>query len=208
MKGKEKIVGSIVLLALIIVFLVVGYINTKPEKITEEDMKKMFVDIPAGSDNVEPESTSSNKIVVEIKGEVNKPNVYFLNEGSRLYELIDAAGGVTEFADISNINRAASLMDGQCIVIGNINDKNTLEGVPANGSSMPVGSLGGETRININTASKDELMKLSGVGESKAEAIIQYRTKSGGFKKVEDLQNVDGIGEKTVEKLKDKITVN
>lgn len=208
MKNKEKIIGSIVLLGLVTVFLVFGYINTKPEKITEDDMKKMFVDVPVNSEVVQTENISNNKIIVEIKGEVNNPNVYFLNEGSRLYELIDMAGGTTDLADISNVNRAASLMDGQCVVIENINDKNNLGTVASSSEVGGVGSLGGEPRININTASKDELTKLSGVGDSKAEAIIEYRTKSGGFKKVEDLKNVDGIGEKTVEKLKDKITVN
>lgn len=205
MKNKEKAIGGLILLFIISTFIFVGYNNTKPDKLTDEDKNKIFIDIPIDtiSNN---DNTSKPKIIVEIKGEVNKPDVYLLDEGSRIYELIDMAGGITDKGDLSSINRASTLVDGQCIVV---KDKTSLGNNELTGNlgAISTSSLGSE-RININIASKDDLMKLSGIGESKAEAIIQYRSKNGYFKRVEDLQHVDGIGEKTVERLKDKISVN
>lgn len=215
MKNKEKIVGGIVLLGIIAVFLVFGYISTRPENISEDDLEKIFVELNTNDkieayneeNNTINNTESNNKIIVEIKGEVNNPSVYTLDEGSRIYELIDLAGGLTPFGSDKNINKALVLVDGQCIVIGSIdnNEEDTL-----NMSTNGISSLGAsaEGKVNINKASKDDLMKLSGVGESKAQAIIDYRDSIGGFKEVDELKNVDGIGEKTVEKLKDSITIN
>lgn len=215
MKNKEKIVGGIVLLGIIAVFLVFGYISTRPENISEDDLEKIFVELNTNDkieayneeNNTINNTESNNKIIVEIKGEVNNPSVYTLDEGSRIYELIDLAGGLTPFGSDKNINKALVLVDGQCIVIGSIdnNEEDTL-----NMSTNGISSLGAsaEGKVNINKASKDDLMKLSGVGESKAQAIIDYRDSIGGFKGVDELKNVDGIGEKTVEKLKDSITIN
>ncbi|MGL5243803.1 MAG: helix-hairpin-helix domain-containing protein, partial [Sarcina sp.] len=196
----------VILMSILSIFLIVGYINTRPEKLSEADMENMFVQVESKKIEVEKEEKTKNLITVEIKGEVNKPDVYIIEDETRLYQLIELAGGITLEADVDSINRASTLTDGQCVFIGNINNKqesnNSNNALPNSNTSTSNG------KININSASKDDLMKLTGVGESKAQAIISYREKSGGFKKVEDLQNVDGIGEKTVEKLKDSITVN
>lgn len=171
------------------------------------------------------ESQANNKIVVEVKGEVRNPDVYVLEEGSRIFELIEKAGGPTENADLSNVNRALYLSDGQCIIVKNINDidnenNNVLEKNQVNmdnssvvANTNPVDSTGNDGSeesgevININSASKDGLMTLNGIGESKAQAIIDYREENGGFKSIEDITNITGIGEKTLEKIKDKISV-
>ncbi|WP_300260480.1 ComEA family DNA-binding protein [Clostridium sp.] len=170
-------------------------------------------------ESVKEISVSEEKIVVEIKGEVKKPNVYELKNGSRIYELIEEAGGPTDEADLSNINRALYLSDGQCIVIKNINDaeseeeslKESLNTEKPNSNSANLSEAksekSGSSVININTASKETLMTLNGIGESKAQAIIDYREESGGFKSVDDITNVSGIGEKTLEKIKDKISI-
>ncbi|MDU1685683.1 MAG: ComEA family DNA-binding protein, partial [Clostridium perfringens] len=109
--------------------------------------------------------------------------------------------------------------DGQCIVIKNINDVESEEAnlneslnaevtnsIPTN-SSGDKGEKNESSSININTASKETLMTLNGIGESKAQAIIDYRDEIGGFKSVDDITNVSGIGEKTLEKIKDKISI-
>ncbi|ELC8425270.1 ComEA family DNA-binding protein [Clostridium perfringens] len=250
MKRKEKIIGSLIIAVIAILFLFIGYSKTNDKKISDSDMEKLFLDREESEDNNELEdfnekesdskkeesnnsklekdsgieseketSLGEEKIVVEIKGEVKKPNVYELKNGSRIYELIEEAGGPTDEADLSNINRALYLSDGQCIVIKNINDVESEEAnlneslnaevtnsIPTN-SSVEKGEKNESSIININTASKETLMTLNGIGESKAQAIIDYRDEIGGFKSVDDITNVSGIGEKTLEKIKDKISI-
>lgn len=242
MKRKEKIIGSLIIAIIAILFLFIGYSKTNDKKISDSDMEKLFLDREESEENNELEkfnekesdskkeesnnikeeketSLGEEKIVVEIKGEVKKPNVYELKNGSRIYELIEEAGGPTDEADLSNINRALYLSDGQCIVIKNINDVESEEAnlneslntevansIPAN-SSGDKGEKNESSIININTASKETLITLNGIGESKAQAIIDYRDEIGGFKSVDDITNVSGIGEKTLEKIKDKISI-
>ncbi|ELC8442013.1 ComEA family DNA-binding protein [Clostridium perfringens] len=247
MKKKEKVIGSLIIAVVAIGFLFVGYSKTNDKKISEDDMERLFLNAEKEDDESEStlkkskknddieenekeninesnekESSNSNieKIVVEIKGEVKNPNVYVLENGSRIYELIEKAGGPTDEADLSNINRALYLTDGQCIVVRNMNDAKegetgSLE-ESLNGDSIEkvMNSLEekGESSeenstININTASKEALMTLNGIGESKAQAIIDYREEIGGFKSIDDIKNISGIGEKTLEKIKDKISI-
>lgn len=252
MKRKEKIIGSLIIAVIAILFLFIGYSKTNDKKISDSDMEKLFLDREESKENNEVEefnekesyskkedsnskeekdkgiesekeeketSLDEEKIVVEIKGEVKKPNVYELKNGSRIYELIEEAGGATDEADLSNINRALYLSDGQCIVIKNINDVESEEAnlneslnteVSNNITTNSSGDKGEKNEssiININTASKETLMTLNGIGESKAQAIIDYRDEIGGFKSVDDITNVSGIGEKTLEKIKDKISI-
>ena len=143
MKRKEKIIGSLIIAVIAIIFLFVGYSKTNNKKISDDDMEKLFLNSEENEDvkstkekdnneelnkeeknnekDIEDSSVNEETIVVEVKGEVKKPNVYVLKNGSRIYELIEAAGGPTEEADLSNINRALYLSDGQCIVVRNIN---------------------------------------------------------------------------------------
>ncbi len=127
-----------------------------------------------------------------------------LPTGSRIDDAITAAGGTTEKADLSNINRAQVLEDGQKIYIPSTDDSNSQASI--NGSSSSTASSSNQ-KVNINTATDEQLRTLSGVGPATAEKIINFRTKEGAFKSIEDLKNVDGIGDKTFEKLKDKICV-
>lgn len=157
---------------------------------------------------------SMENIVVDIAGEVNQPSVYILPQGSRVYEGIDAAGGLTNEADTRTINLAAELYDGIKLYIpskdevdvmenrGEVSIENNTFGINTNVSSGTSNSL-----ININTASKEELQRLPRIGPSMAEKIISYRNEYGRFKKKEELKNVSGIGEKTYEKLMNMITV-
>lgn len=143
---------------------------------------------------------TAGSICIDIKGAVNRPGVYHLAKGSRVEEAIAAAGGSTGEADLNQVNLAKELVDQQVIQVPKIGEKaGTL------GNTSSVGS--DEEKININTATKEELTKIEGVGDKKAEKIIEYRTQHGGFNAPEDLKNISGFGEKTVAKLKDKLAV-
>lgn len=224
MTKKERIIGCIVGLVLLISVGVFITSFREAEVVSEKEVLKMFKEDDSKLENIqdnekinsqskEQETMIEKKnIVVEIKGEVKNPNVYTLNEGSRINELIAKAGGLTNEADIDNINRASLVSDGQCIVIGNINDseeqKEEIATMQNSGTSQNnASSSGGEGMVNINTATSEQLQTLTGIGEAKATAIIDYRETSGGFKSIDDLKNISGIGEKTLEKIRDRLVI-
>lgn len=141
-------------------------------------------------------------IFVDIGGAVENPGVYEVAKNTRLFEVIEMAGGLSEDADPDHVNRASFVEDGQKIII------------PEKGSEDPGDQISaailtpeaGSGLVNINTASADELKTLTGIGDVTAEKIIEYRS-STAFKSKEDIMSVDGIGSKTYEKIKDDITV-
>jgi len=141
------------------------------------------------------ESTEDTEhIFVYVCGAVNCEGVYELPGGSRVYEAIAMAGGFREDADVRNVNQAEVLEDEERIY------------VPIIGEEIRVDDEK-DARININKASKEELMTLPGVGESRAESIIKYREQQGAFQSIEDIMQVSGIKEGLFEKIKDMITV-
>ncbi len=147
-------------------------------------------------------SGQTQSLFVDISGAVESPGVYRVSESTRLFQVIEMAGGLTEDADADSVNRASFVEDGQKIIIPEKGSE-TLNGtVPADASSPPADN----GLININTASADELKNLNGIGDVMAERIIEYRT-SRSFKSKEDIMSVDGIGSKIYEKIKDRITV-
>ena len=144
-------------------------------------------------------------IFVYVCGAVNKPGVYELPEDARVYEAIACAGGVREDAAEEHINQAQIVADGERIYIPTKEEaeQGTLESVLTQPDSRNA-----EGKVNINTASRDELKTLSGIGDSKADSIIQYRETHGAFRNIEELMNVEGIKEGVFNKIKDRITVN
>ncbi|WP_282032976.1 helix-hairpin-helix domain-containing protein [Metabacillus indicus] len=145
------------------------------------------------------------ELIVDVKGEVKAPGVYEMKPGERYHHVIDAAGGLTEQADAAQINLAALLEDGMVVQVPKIGEApNELTQQPAGAHAS---GAGGDKVVNLNKASSEELQTLTGIGPAKAEAIIAYREEAGGFKAVEDLMNVSGIGEKSFEKVKDSISV-
>ncbi len=146
-------------------------------------------------------------IYVDVGGEVKDPSVVELPDGSRVTDAITAAGGLTEQADLTDINRAAFVSDGEKIYI-----PSQVSELEDDGLSVGEGGGGGtakssDGRININTADSTQLQELTGVGPATAEKIIDYRKQNGRFQSIEDIKNVSGIGDKTYEKLKDHIKV-
>lgn len=162
---------------------------------------------------------------VHICGEVVSPGVYELKEGSRIFEAVEKAGGFTEDAAGESINLAAKVTDGMRVVILSTGEAESLAaagvGLPFGAGTGTGGVYGrdgvgmspgpdseGKTQlVNLNTATKEQLMTLSGIGESRAEQIIRYRETHGSFRKIEDIMKIPGIKDAAFEKIKDCITV-
>ncbi len=145
----------------------------------------------------ESEKLEESKIFVHVCGEVKKPGVYELEPGSRIYEAIEQAGGTTPQAAKDSLNQAEVLEDGQKIYVPS---KKELAEQESKGMT--------DGKVDLNQASKEELMTLSGVGEAKADAIIQYRQQQGGFDSIEEIMEIEGIKEGVFGKIKDQITVS
>ena len=151
----------------------------------------------------ETEKQQSQNIFVYICGEVKNPGVYELPSGSRIYQLVEKAGGMKKKADAGAVNLAEALMDGQMIRIPGQSEPGQQT---VSAASESTGS-GTDGKININTASREQLMTLAGIGETTADQIIAYRTDNGAFQKIEDIMQVAGIKEGLFEKIKECITV-
>ena len=194
-----------------------------------ENPEKQSVVSDAGSEgNTEnsaldllPETPIPQKIFVDVCGAVVNPGVYVLDEGARIFQAVDAAGGYLPEAAINYLNRARSIGDGQQIYVPT--EKEVAENLELAMAKVPEalndgdnsGNLGLEeiqgssvenTRINLNTADAGQLSTLSGIGQSKAEAIVAYREEHGDFASIEEIMNVEGIKEGTFSKIKDKIS--
>ncbi|KAB7709209.1 hypothetical protein F9802_00720 [Bacillus aerolatus] len=152
-------------------------------------------------------------VMVDIKGAVASPGIYSLKNGERINDAVAKAGGFQKEADRAAINLAQKLQDEMIIYVPKVGEEPPAELAAANAPVQPVkegakGSSGGSGAINLNTATAGELQELPGIGEAKAQAIIDYRETTGAFSKPEDLKNVSGIGEKTFEKLAPLIAVH
>ena len=187
------------ILVLTLIIIIVGSIiyythNNNYDEIIYENVEKV------------EELDNKDEIVVHITGEVNKPGIVKLPEKSRVVDVIEAAGGLTKNADINKINLAQIVLDGQKINIPNINDTengNINEYVEEIIQNSNINSK----LININTATQTELETLTGIGPSTALNIIKYRKEKGGFKNIEEIKNVEGIGEAKYNKIKNSISI-
>lgn len=183
---------------------------------TDDKMEDIIVQTKAETDNNEINTTKQDEdiIIIHITGEVKKPGIVKLPEGSRIEDAIQAAEGLTENADISNVNLAYVIDDGSKITIpklSNINEKE--EDIINKDSGENIVDLIQENnpskteKININKATTEQLQNLPGIGESTALKIIEYRDKNGKFKNIEEIKNVNGIGENKYDKIKEHICV-
>ena len=154
----------------------------------------------------------SEQVTVDIKGAVKNPGVYELRAGARVYEAIQKAGGLTADAEAKSINQAQKLTDEAVIYVAKIGEEGadvTQTGQHQAGASDSAGASGGKSdKVNLNTATEAELQTISGIGQKRASDIIAYRESNGRFKSVDDLKKVSGIGDKTLEKLKEYVTVD
>lgn len=221
MKNKEKIIGSIAILCISIVFIIIGYTMSSPEEnINATDYKDIFVETEKTSEKTSEKkdvekviATSINSvedinIKVDIKGAIKEPGVYEIKKGSRVTDLIKLAGGCAVDADLDATNLSQKLNDEDCVVIYKKGEIDKVQNLQSNINNSTVSNSQSENAIiNINSADKEELKTLIGIGDAKADAIIKYREVNGGFKSVEELTKVDGIGEKTLSKFIDKVDI-
>lgn len=148
----------------------------------------------------EPEQQET--IQIYITGQVKRPGVYTIAPDKRLIDAIELAGGCTPEADLNRINLAARVVDEGMYYVPAAGEE-IDPGIPA----VQTGGEAGTEKININTADENQLQTLTGIGPAKAQKIIEYRESNGGFKSIEEIMNVSGIGEKTFENIKENICV-
>ncbi|MCO7175661.1 helix-hairpin-helix domain-containing protein [Sporolactobacillus kofuensis] len=162
-----------------------------------------------GSRSMKDQNTEAKEFIVDIKGAVVHPGIYHVRPDDRVIDGITLAGGLTKKADRNKVNLAQKVADEMVIYVPVKGE----EGV--NSLSNPMGSEGGERpvqdgveKVNINTADEQKMQDLPGIGPAKAKAIILYREENGPFKSLDDLTNVSGIGDKSLEKIKPAATLN
>ena len=189
---KAAVIGGVILL-----LVGAGGLFSKKEEAVEE---LAVVETTALAEKIEVSTTQEAVIFVDIKGAVNNPGVYQMKSGDRVKDALDAAGGLTGEADSQKVNLAQRVEDQMVIVVPKVGEEATE--IPVGGTSKEAAKDG---KVNINTATVEELKTLKGVGEKKAEAIIEYRKKNGSFKTKEDLMKVRGIGKKLFESFQERI---
>jgi len=186
---KLKIVDGLLVLGFLLVILGI-WMNFRDQFLTKEEVKIIPKDIGSIAKS---DIQVSNEVTIDISGEIIKPGVYKLKSGDRVEDVLIIAGGLSAKADRDwveqNLNRAEKVYDGQKIFI------------PKTGEVLAVSSK----VIRLNSATIEELDKLDGVGPAIAQRIIDYRTENGGFKSVEEIKLVPGIGDKMFEKIKNEI---
>ncbi|AFU15041.1 MULTISPECIES: helix-hairpin-helix domain-containing protein [Bacillus] len=143
------------------------------------------------------DAKEQKKILIDMKGAVVKEGVYEMKEGDRFKDAVEKAGGFLPEADIKKVNLAQIVQDQMILYVPNKNEQ--VQDVAT--------SSKGEGKVQINAASKEQLEKITGIGSRKAESILKYREEHGPFQKIEDLLEIDGIGVKSLEKIKDQIII-
>ncbi len=198
--------------------IIIILLNSNNEKETKEEL------VIEKKTTTKKEKTEKEMYKVDIKGEVLTPGIYSLDSNKRVIDVIEMAGGLTENADTSVINLSKKIKDEMVIIIYSKSevkefektkeketqvqekciqkDENSLK----NDACISTDSKTTSGKVSINTGTKEELMTLSGIGESKAQDIIKYREENGPFKTIEDIKNVSGIGDSLFAKIKENIT--
>ena len=195
-------VKSIILAFMCSLVLIIGGLFYFNQNKTEDYSGVSFSNISNETNNKDEkaEDKHDEKIFVDVKGAVKHPGVFETTKDKRVKDLIEEAGGLLDDADTSTLNLSQRVKDQMVIYVLKHGEK--PKQISDGGSSSSNTDV-----ININTANKEQLMKISGVGKTKAEAIIAHREKNGDFKKKEDITKVRGIGKATFDKIKDKIEV-
>ena len=212
---KQKIILTIIIISIFSILFIYIVKNLYESENNEEIIVNNDVNyiVKTQEEAVISTKNEKEKVIVHIIGEVNNPGVVRLEDGSRIIDAINSAGGKTEEADLSKINLAYVVEDGTQIYIPRINENlNNIElisseagqGVIINSSDIEENI---ETKVNINISNKEKLMTLPVIGETTAQKIIDYREQNGKFKTIDELKNISGIGESKFNSLKDKIKI-
>ena len=214
-QANKVIAGLMGLLILVVIssFFLLG----NPSKITQEELLPSWsgqseslssAAISSEKTTVESDIASSRIITVDIKGAVKKPGVYELPSDSRVNDAVLLAGGVTAEADRQSVNFAQKLNDEAVVYVASQGENISVVATNTTVTSRVETAGDSSDKVNLNTATLADLQTISGIGQKRAQDILDYRDSNGGFKSVDDLSNVSGIGEKTLEKLREEVTVD
>lgn len=214
---KKKIFFYIAITIIVILIIVYSYFySPEYENITEENfLNEITIENNESIEQNEDKAEGEESLVsVHIAGSVVKEGVIEIEENSRLIDVIEEAGGLTEEADLSNVNLAYSIKDGQKIYIPNKDDEEEKGVIMTDMPNYIVPGNEEETKgdsnslmVNINSATQTELEELTGIGPSIASNIMKYRKENGNFTSVEEVRNVEGIGESKYNQIKDNICI-
>lgn len=207
------IVGILIAIS-VLYFIYQGIGNEEEIDLESEMLISNHVTNEVNTDIENSTETEEDMVIVHVTGAVKNPGIVKLKEGSRIEDAIKAAGGLTENADISDVNLAYILEDGIKLRIPSISDEEISQSdilTENNGENIieenNTSSTSTNNSININKATETELDTLPGIGPSLASKIIEYREQNGKFSSIEDIKNVSGIGESKYESIKDFICV-
>lgn len=203
-KRKDKIIMGLIIV--VVALFANNYVKNNEDDLLGSEISLLDTSSDALPPADEDENVEINEMKVYISGEISKEGVYEFENGDRLDDLIKKAGGLTENANAKDLNLAMKLEDEMKIYIPSIyeiSSDDTADTIPIITSDSKDSS---KAKININKASKEELMSLPNIGDKRADSILEYR-ESNKFETIEDIKNVNGIGEKFYQSLKDLITV-
>ncbi len=188
---KQKII-KIVVVAIVAFFAIVYYFSSNSKSSEYENILTSDVIVSDTTGNEETKETS--KIKVYVTGEVNLPGVIELEEGARIEDAIQGAGGIKAEANLKEINLAYEVEDGEKIYIPNLSEETeNAENQVSSSETQTSSSSNSNGKVNINKASATELTAVPGIGASTAQKIVTYRDENGKFKTIEDIKNVSGI---------------
>ncbi|MGT2906648.1 helix-hairpin-helix domain-containing protein [Streptococcus dentiloxodontae] len=215
LKSNKLTASLAVVSAVLLIILLITYSTGNQT----HESSNAYADLTAAASQTSSDQSSSqvsheagsSKVTVDVKGAVKNPGVYTLKANSRVMDAVEAAGGLTETADANSVNLAANLSDEAVIYVA-AKGENISVVTSSSASSQETDSSAvseqNDDKINLNTATAEELQTVSGIGEKKAADIIAYREENGGFKSVDELKNISGIGDKTFEKIKESVYVD
>ena len=205
--SRGELAGLVVVLVATLAGVGLWYSRSLPKPIqiaeTPGPAAPALASVPSGPPAPGSASASASetaRLIVDVAGWVRRPGVYQFDPGSRVVDAVSRAGGARDGADLTQLNLAAPLVDGQQILV-------PKEGESLGGTAGTTAGPGGVAIVNINTADETTLETLNGVGPALATAILQYRTEHGPFTSVDQLDEVSGIGPATLEKLRPQVTV-
>ena len=206
---KNKIIYIIICCIIILVCVIICFFMDNTNNINDYSYLNLTEEV--NTENVEKSLNEvKDDIYIHISGEVVNPGVVIVSQGDRILDVIEKAGGVTNFADIEKVNLAYQVSDGQKINIPNINNEDDEVYVMENSGENIIDSksdFNEKKRININTATQTELESLTGIGPSIASKIIKHRSENGKFKSIEEIKKISGIGESKYKNIQDEICV-
>lgn len=200
---EKTIIVKIVIAVIVAIFAVLYYFFNNQKSSSYENI--LTSEVIINNVSSEEKSEETGKIKVYVTGEVKSPGVIELEEGARIEDAIQKAGGIKPEANLKEINLASEIEDGEKIYVPNLVEQ--VEETTLSSESEANTSSKSEGKVNINKASVSELTSIPGVGASTAQKIITYREENGKFKTIEDIKNVSGIGDSKYNSMKDFISV-